>query len=70
MSEPRTTRRVVFECPVEGFRTSPLVLGEAGVPGLDAASVQIAEHALLTHGDADAVQYVMVDMPESAPEGD
>lgn len=25
---------------------------------------QIAEHALLTHGDADAVQYVMVDMPE------
>lgn len=64
MSETKMRRRVVFECPVEGFRTSPLVFGEPGVPGVDAASMQIAEHSLLVHDGDESVAFVMVDMPE------
>lgn len=61
-------RRLVFECPTDGFRTSPLVFMRDGRPlGVDAASMQMAEHTLGRHGDAEAVRWESVDMPEEQP---
>jgi hypothetical protein len=61
-------RRLVFECELDGFRTSPLVL-DAGATllGLDAVTIQLAEHTLASHADRDDVQWVSVDMPEVTP---
>jgi len=58
-------RTGVFECPRDGFRSSPIVMGSAEEipPGVDAASVQIAEHSLLVHGGDDQISFTFVDMP-------
>jgi hypothetical protein len=61
-------RRIVFECPLDAFRTSPLVFMRDGYPlGVDAASMQMTEHTLSRHGGADAIRWVSIDMPEETP---
>jgi hypothetical protein len=61
------TRRLVFECPIDGFRTSPLTFLAGGDPlGLDAASMQLAEHTLTEHDGDELVAWVSRDMPEGA----
>lgn len=38
--------------------------GGDGVPGINAASRQLAEHTYEAHGDGEAVSFASVDMPE------
>lgn len=67
-------RRFVLECQncdtwsaaAPRFRTSPLVVGAGaeGVPGINAASVQLAEHAHAAHGGSESVSFASVEMPE------
>lgn len=62
-----SSRRLVFACKADdGFRTSPLVFreGAADVLGLNAASVQLAEHAVLAHDGDTSVGFESVDLPE------
>lgn len=63
---PRS-RRLIFECRAsDGFRTSPIVFGSgaAELPGLNAASIQLAEHALLAHDGDTSAGFVGIDVPE------
>lgn len=75
-------RRFVLECQAcrpPRFRTSPLAVGgsDDGVPGINAASRQLAEHHSVAgtshasrttsyeaHGQASAVGFQSVEMPE------
>lgn len=65
-------RRFVLECQQcsqSRFRTSPIDATQDGLPGIDAASVQLAEHTYLAHGAEEAVSFVSVDVPDSVEAG-
>lgn len=62
-------RRFCLECTAcdsPRFRTSPLLVGDdtESLPGINAASVQLAEHAYEAHGNSDGVRFASVDLPE------
>ena len=67
-------RRFVLECQAcpepPRFRTSPLVVGDGveGVPGINAASRQLAEHTYEAHGAEQAIRFESVEMPETGSE--
>lgn len=57
-------RTFAFECQQDGFTTSAVrAEGDPDQwPGLDAATLEVAEHALTVHDGADAVRFASVDV--------
>lgn len=65
-------RRFVLACSIcsaSRFRTSPIDATQDGMPGIDAASVQLAQHTYTAHGAEESVSFVSVDVPEREEAG-